>query len=565
MEQITTYKEDEQGRRVDLLSSFKTAELVGYQVSSFMLAGMTADGNMKEQLLTNSEEKQDLLKYMYQKYFQDQSGTVDRYMEQVRKRAKTQVITDAAEERFFPKDQQEVDDKIEETALKMFFARAKSRMLVEHIPTKYMRLSRTRTSEDGTSDFRKVMNELVQTPGHEHLRKPGGRVDYDRYGDIVGYMMRAEAAIRDEVSAVAVKEQAGDNPDGKPKELHEVDISDHTWKNNEGEDSGLRLDYSLRNEEQLEWVLENKVFPKTESMSADQLTERDRNIRDTKTLYRILRSKYMEDEAFLDKFAEEIAAREYPFTLALEDTDLQLMPVRAGQKLLERKFSDHASTEKTVVPKIMELYPTLKQLAADTKGDEGQKFEKISEILKEIHDTIQQGEGTDVALLRSEELATAIIFYFKKDSGTDIPVVGKYWERGFNSIAAEDLGRAMDVWEWETQEIHKFLDVLVKNKVLREDPYERDKPIEFIPQTKVDTLAEEIIFDNWLTRAKPTIFNADGEVADIDRIRDELGADTLRNIVAVFMKYGIMAVAIAFSAILLAAFNAEKGSIDDQK
>jgi hypothetical protein len=230
--------------------------------------------------------------------------------------------------------------------------------------------------------------------------------------------------------------------------------------------------------------------------------------------------------------------------------------MKAGKNLFTRKFSDMTQVEEGIVPKIAELYPMLKELAVQ-EGDDQQKFDKIAESLKAIYDVIEGTEGTHVAITRTEQLAKAIIIYYKRDTAARGLVGFKYGKRGVNSLAAEDAGTNENVWEWEAKQASDFIDTLVRKKALRKDPYDNLKPIEYVPMTLVDTVGEKIHFIPGTKVPKPNMYTSEGNIANSEKFKEAMEADDKDVLLELLMKFGPIAIGIAAALLVYTAYEKE--------
>ncbi|MDH7476709.1 MAG: hypothetical protein QHH09_04625, partial [Microgenomates group bacterium] len=313
-----------------------------------------------------------------------------------------------------------IEEEIELESCKIFLYRTLARIVAKRMPTKFIKIDRDRFTEKGTSRYKMV-------------RLLMGIDDPEEFDKLIKDVNIAETVVRKEISQ-------------KAREALR-----------EGRTPSVTYDLDSR----LEEILRSIVYKGDKDVKS--------KVAKALELVKLIKEHYSENEGFLNDFASFIRGglKKYPFTFALEDTDISLLKFSGGgQTVIPRFIGDISQIEQNVVQPILNFPQLLHMVSIDGKHD----FSKIIETIQKIKTTIEGIISIDYAHEVAHHLALMTINYFKKDTYARA-FFGLLSSGRRNSLAAEIAGRAGAVWEWDSREIDAFCTALETYRVLPKLPY----------------------------------------------------------------------------------------------
>lgn len=429
-----------QDGKMDVLESWKALENIGVELlNNFVKDGIDKyfyetekKGLPKKEYEDKCKEtqnnRQNLVKYLYKTYYgldPDKDTEKEEF------------------EKLFQKLEQSTEPTDLKKSYKEFFYKVITRAIRQRIPTKFLRMERTKDVSGRLRMWQMVKNEC-------HFEEPGftaGQVSEkpSKFETAVDDVSNAEALLRQDISA-EIRKQVNE----KGKAMHEVVLPEA---------------YELT-EDNLKIYLD-RICP-------GDAERKDRALK----LYKVARSlaiKKIEgpdgkSTLYVDVFAKKYEGG-FPFAIAVEEFDGTLMAHRgSGDRTIARAISEIAGTEKNVTEVIGKYLEVLKQTSLSGKQD-------YSEILKSIKTAKEYVEGTqgkEPAQKLAHHMAALAISFFKRDTAAKW-VGGIFGIGEKNSLAAEFAGSSALVWEWDSKEIDAFCTSLESQNILPRFPYEINK------------------------------------------------------------------------------------------
>lgn len=444
---------------VDHLKTFQKFENIGYELLQDYVSKL--DGKFANSRDTHSAggtekklaaQKKELFSYIFEKYFDKNPDDLNPYLDKIRATKTDEAMQAIREGKISPSD---LKAYIEGNVTKEFLDRGLARVIMQRIPSKVLRMSRDRLSEDGKSRWKQIMEDMG--------------LSFKDYDAVMQNVILAEQLLRKEVSTTMHKYQ--DNGKG-----------DHRM----GE-----ISYRLSPD-------------KMRALLAGRLS--DKQIQDAVTLYEKMQERYMKDDVIdkeFVKFFKNGGARDRAskFTVALDETDMSFIPFRgAGQSVLKRAITDINTVEEKITKPLGEMVKRLKDMAINGKQD----FGPIIEIIDSAYRAMEGIIAPDYANELASKLAAMTIMYMKKDA-ISRPLGGIFGLGKLNSMAAETAGRGTAVWEWDSRDIDRFIVALESRGLIPKNPYNHAKPPEYeakyinIPFVKNPVkLPEKIEVSKWL-------------------------------------------------------------------
>lgn len=416
--------------KFDYFKTWQRFENIGYEVAQDFVAKLPADFASAYEGKHNVDadylrQKNDLLSYLYGKYFGQDPAGVEGYMKGLRKDAEKSLIARIKQGKVSPPD---IRAQVEADATNTFLYRTLARMVAERIPSKLLRIDRDRLSEKGVSRWRDIAEKMFPKDS-----LPPGQSQSDMFDALMKDLLLGEQLLRKDVSA-------------KMKLL-----------NVEEKDS-----YRLGS---IEYKLTDQ---KIDELMRDKFPDDPARIGQIKELLHHIQAGYSQNEKFLDgEFTDMLKNGKYKFSFALDEVDMSFVPFRgAGARVLPRAIGDISAIEKNVAAEVIKFPKILQQVAVDGKHDPG----PILEVLTKVYGALDGIIGTDYAHQTVHHLAAMAINYFKKD--TRARWFGGVFGAGrLNSLAAERAGRGTVVWEWDSRQIDNFCVALETRALLPKQSY----------------------------------------------------------------------------------------------
>ncbi len=437
----------------DLLSCFKALENIGYDVTFHFSEGDIL-GNWNFLLDKDpavAAERQKLFEYVYNKYIRDPQGrtgqSLDDYLRQIRPRVEEKV------DRLIKRgdlDKSARQDWIIVESYKTLMYRGLAGLLLQHVPTKLIKLERNRLAEDGVRAWDKVRQRLGWGNTAEGLT----RMDV-----AMRNLSMVESLLRRKMSK-AMREHV--ERQGMRKSLHDFDS-------------------------------QTNRFVVTEDLIREELARMGIESADVISLFRTIHNFVLEGnltETFIDKFAGKLIKNEkirvgydsqgrgedinefrdfFPMQIGNDDIDNTFLNwSNTGAGALNRAVREVAEAEMQVFTPLKELWDALPQVAIDPNRD----ISPLIKPLKVMHEHLQSIHDKLYAIKVMDQVASGIIAYFRKDT------IAKVFPFRFarfgkvNSIAAELVGPFKGVWEWEAKDIHNFLVELQRQELVPHYPRE---------------------------------------------------------------------------------------------
>jgi len=406
------------------LETFKAMDAIGYEAISDFLKFKVDKKILKALPGSNEAVKMDeMFSYIFDRYFKPFGDTDYKgYMAELRKEGEIEAKKILKKTGTLPNGSMEAETNVQ-TAL-LFIDNTLAREVALRFPSKFLKIDRSRFTQDGISRFTKVQQELNMT-----------RDDFNKAMKDFSYV---ETVLRRRISEY-IKE------------------SSHLFPGK-----------GLNNFNNFEFEINEASIREIMGDAAKGGHPFDaKEINDVVSIWRKMKELYLNPK-FLDKEGFS-AISGYKFTFGLEDTDFTLMAMRnTGPRMIARSIKDTAVMEK-ITPWIIEMPRLLNQIAISGKHD----FSPIIEYLQKAQNAITQVHGTGDDFKYIYRIASAAIQYFKKDTAAK-PLFGLFRLGKKNSIAAEIAGRSSAVWEWDSRDIDRFCVALESFRLLPKDAFKLD-------------------------------------------------------------------------------------------
>jgi hypothetical protein len=191
---------------------------------------------------------------------------------------------------------------------------------------------------------------------------------------------------------------------------------------------------------------------------------------DLKNLFKVIKSSFLNDEKKADSFIKKFIGndREYRYTVGLEELDSRYLSHRAtGFRPIARAAGDIAMVESDVTQSLIGILAKMKTVAV-AHGDK-RDTSGLIELIQKAKTAIEKVHGVEPGEKLAYNLTKLVITYFRKD---DIarPWLGLAGVNRKNSMAAELIGKAQGVWEWDSVDIDNFLTSIESAMILRKSP-----------------------------------------------------------------------------------------------
>ena len=429
-------------QKTNHLKTFKYFENIGYEILQDYVTKLDqldpkfASARDKSGLTEGEKktvaQKKELFEYIFKKYFDFDKDPKDlnKYLDDIRSAERNKAIDAIRKGTIGPSD---IDAYVETATSKVFLDRALTRVILQRIPSKILRMDRDRLSLDGTSRWRQIMKDMEMDG------------QFDAFDNIMQDVILAEQLLRKEVSGEMNKMRESNKP---------------------GEEYAS-IPYRL-SAEKITTLLKDKK---------DMTPER---INIAVKLYKKIQDQYFNDD-YINKelvpYFKNGAARdrESKFTIALDETDLSFIPFRGGgQSILKRAIGDIATVEEKISQPLTEIVAKIREMAINGKSD----FGPVIEIIQGTYAALDGVIGTDYAQEVASKLASLVIMYMKKDTRARA-FYGVFGIGRYNSMAAESAGRKVGVWEWDSSQIDSFILALESRGILPTRPYNFTKAAEY--------------------------------------------------------------------------------------
>ncbi|MBI4225547.1 hypothetical protein HY612_00365 [Candidatus Roizmanbacteria bacterium] len=406
--------------KLNYLESWKSIENIGFEVlfnyiakyDKSKVAFFNHNKDIKENIrATVIDQRKDFFKHIYSKYLNTQA-------------------TDAEFNKFFDalvKEAEESDKP--ENVYKLAVYKALTGVLKARVPTKFLRLERGRLTKGGKEArlWDSIQNELG--------------ISVQEFDRIIKYVILGESLLRQKVSQKMIK-WLEDNP---KKKFNEFEV-----------------DYRLT-EDELGSLLRGKA------------TDDDINL--AKRALRLLLNKV--NDSYLKNFAEKLEARntpyvytDLPFAVAPEELEMRLINFRtAGPRVLSRLMTWNSKAETVIAKHLEHFFEYLQETSINGKHDTSE----IVKAIQEIQVAIEAEHGKEQAYNVAYDLAAVTISFFKKDTISRFLLAKPFLIGRKNSLAAEYAGTLRGVWEWEADEINRFVYELERRRILPKEPYDLSK------------------------------------------------------------------------------------------
>ncbi len=404
----------------DYFKTFQRFENIGYEVVQDFVSKLPPEFTREYSGRHKGDakflqQKNDMFRYIYQKYFDGNPKDFDSYYRELLNKAEAGVIKDIKAGKAAPED---IRAQAETNASADFLNRALARLVFQRIPSKVLRIDRDRLSKDGVSRWRKIANDLGLSTR-----------DFDA---AMQDLLMAEQLLRKEVS-------------GRMRSM--VDAGRESWEMGS-------ISYRL-------------TEAKINDLLKDKMADDPARLARVKEVFKKIQDVYGKPD-FLDKtFAGAIKPGEYKFSFALDEVDMSFIPWRgAGARVLPRAIGDISAIEKSVAAEVIKLPKVLHQISIDGKHD----FTPAIEIMTKVYGALDGIIGTDYAHRVVHHMAGLTINYFKKDVSARA-LYGLFGIGQKNSLAAERAGGSARVWEWDSVDIDRFCVALEARAILPRDPF----------------------------------------------------------------------------------------------
>ncbi len=432
---LFVYKEDK--TTLDYTKTWQVLENIGYETLSDFVDTRLPANFLKE----DGPAKQELFKYLYGRYFGNKESLND-YLNQIRPIAEKVVSQEIMNKNEVTGEKRFTDDikkEIELETTKIFLYRTLSRVVMQRIPTKVLRIERDRDTQDGVRRWKKIKTELGCTSEQMDIAMKD--------------LLLAESMLRTEVSQ-KMRSILKEQPD-KQKDMSKL---------------GSEIpDYKL-DKDKVRSLLEKAGLNMEPEKQEDWKVRVDRAV----TVYEKINNTYgfgQKSEEALDNFAKFIKNKQYKYTFALDEVDLSFIPFRGGgDRVLPRLIKDMSTLEQSLIKGVLNYPELLSHVASSGKGS----FGEIIEVLDKARLALSSVHGDAYAYQVMEHMAALTIAYFKKDTIAK-PLFGVMGMGRRNSMAAEWAGRSTAVWEWDVRDIDNFIVALETHRILPKQPYDTAK------------------------------------------------------------------------------------------
>ena len=443
------------GKNLNVLKSWKAVENIGVEV----MKNFCTEGDLlgADEFYTKGKasERRELTSYLCKKYFK---------ME----------------------DQKEIDKKISllekardlKGEYKKFYFQVMTRAIAQRIPTKFLRIERTKDISG-----RERAWEVVRRASGE--KGTSGMDKNDFYNAVKDISFIGEIMLRTETTKTMNKEMK------KGKKMYEIDL---------GTDNNYEL-----TEEKL------KKFLKDAGADDNRIKKAVRVYNET---HKFIKSA--EEGNYLNNFASKYEKGKFPFAIAVEEMERTFVSHRsAGDNMIVRAIGEIDASEKNVADSISKLFETMRATSISGKKD----FSELLKLIKTASTQVENMHGRDKAHKLAHHMAAMVISYFKQDSmSKGFFGLLKIGEK--HSLAAEFSGRSSTVWEWDSRDIDRFCVALETERILPRSSYEVQNGIAFEPlKVKIPILNKEITIP-----FLPQVKKAWGEW-DIWSLRKQFGGD----------------------------------------
>lgn len=434
----------------DYVNSWKRFENIGYEVIEDLVAKLPSspfpgsgqfvkarEGGSGPANARYVAQKKELFDYLYTRYFKDSGeGDANHYLKSIRGKMEGKVWDDIKAGKPAPDN---VEDEIETRTTMEFLNRTLARLVAQRIPSKILRVDRNRLSEDGTSRWRKIAEEMFP-------RVKAGDQQSEQFDVVIKDLMFAEQLLRKRVSE-------------RMREIKKLPENEH-YKFGE-------VPYELTQEVVRE-LLRGSGYEESKIQNACTLLSKI----EAKYTHGKDGAKFLDSTLLNMIKAGGVVSRDYKFTFGLEELDMSFIPWRAaGNRLLPRAIGDISTVEKNVAGEIMKLPATLNQMAIDGKHD----FSPVLEICEKVYKAMEGIIAPDYANRLVHHIAALTIQYYKKDSRARW-AYGLFGVGKKNSLAAERAGGSSRVWEWDSTDIDRFCVALESRSILPREPYNPTNP-----------------------------------------------------------------------------------------
>lgn len=498
---------------VDNLKTWKNLENVGFEALKDWVHGSLSETYQKSRinegfLSKESPGRTALFQYIYEKYFNQDPAGLDNYLASIRKQATENVYRSIREGKLAPAS---LKDQVELETAKIFLYRTLARVVAQRFPSKFIRISRDRLSDDGESEYKK-------------LKKALGLSDQDQrvFDGMVKDLLLAEDSLRSVVSQQMRERIALLKKEGRVTDLSQLE-------------SLGEINYKLTRE-RIEELLRGKL-------SQERITN-------VIKLYDKLQDLYSNNSDYLDKFGTFIRDETYKFTFGIEELDLGLIPFRAaGPRVLPRAIGDIATIEQALSETVISFPEMLHKVAISGKGD----FSEIVAAIAKAKNATIKVIGNEYGQIVAHHLAAMAINYFKKDTRSKF-LFGIFGFGRINSLAGEIAQRSSGVWEWDAREIDKFIIALENADILKKNPYLHQKQPEYEPIYIHVPFTKKLIKlpDAFKRRKADLIYSA-------QTLRHEFGAD------GIHIAFELLNTVLPIALLLLAWQFIQKALKEDSK
>jgi len=416
---------------IDFLNTWKSIENIGYEAVLELVNNRLSDDFL---LGTKAQkgEREKLLRYVYGKYIDPSVGAntdaADAGINDLLTKYKPDVVAEV--EKLIKKGKilrEKRDEYVTKELYKRVFYRGLVGLMAQRMPTKFIRIDRSRHSEKGVRSWEILRNSL----GMSH----------DTFDAAMRDLLLVESQLRLETSKKMRAHL------GTKHNLYDLEIDDYKMS-------------------------EAKMRQFIKGPGADV------RIQAMLRVYGEMSSQYLNNESFLYEFSRKIRAKDasgmfinvdFPFALGTEELDMTFMAYRnIGERALARAVGDIGAAETDVFGELQKILQSLHPIAVGEKHDFMPFVESLAKIQQTIGNRIDKGYSHKVV----GQLAGMIIAYYKKDTRAR-----NLWTKLFsynrkNSLAAEFAGSWSNVWEWDVGDIDKFMFELGRRRILPNEPYD---------------------------------------------------------------------------------------------
>jgi len=392
---------DQSGKKLDVVRSFKALENIGYEaVKSIDMNSITAN------------EKNELYSYLYQKYISKSGqGTSGDYIGRLKGK------TVAEKE-------------------KLFMSTVYANMIQMRMPTKFVRLERDRTSDNGQSLWKLVRKNM------------SGDISVVDFDNAMKNLAFVEVAVRNRVS-IEMRKHLGSQVD-KDKDL-----------------SGFVPSTQYQ-------VTEDSI-----GAHLAHLPEKDREV-----ALELLRSidTVVQRENTLGKVADTLNGSGYAFAIGSEEVDVSLLAMRnAGPRVFARALKDTGQIETVVYKGMKDFLSALHPVSISGNHD----LSPLIKHLHEMHHALEGVHGHSIATKVVHHMAGMAIAYFKKDALAKNIFTRPLTVGRPNSLAAEFAGTFRGVWEWDVADVDSFITTLERERLLpKNGPFDLGFQMHDVPEVE---------------------------------------------------------------------------------